>query len=290
MSSLGIFVDRKTLSNSEQLNAIIRCRDAAEELGHRADFIFPTDIDRIPRMDALFIRARTDPMNVTYVAARMAEFHGIPVIDDPRSIRICADKVNMYTHLMQKNVRMPRTVFLPKQEITGDRIAGLFADFGTPLILKEPSTSFSMRVEKVNNPLEFTRVAKRFIHLSDWIVVQEYIESRYDWRIGVLNGKLLYVCKYTIPSVSFKIQASVNGHIVYCGVESVPESEVPEHVIRLGLDAGKAIGNGLYGVDIKDSHGEPCVIEVNDNPSLESGEDNFYPDVYPKIIRHLLPN
>ncbi|MEN6609924.1 MAG: ATP-grasp domain-containing protein [Methanoregulaceae archaeon] len=290
MSSLGIFVDRKTLSNSEQLNAIIRCRDAAEELGHRADFIFPTDIGRIPRMDALFIRARTDPMNVTYVAARMAEFHGIPVIDDPRSIRICADKVNMYTHLMKKSVRMPRTVFLSKQDITDDRIAGLFADLGTPLILKEPSTSFSMRVEKVTNPLEFTRVAKRFIHLSDWIVVQEYIESKYDWRIGVLNGKLLYVCKYTIPSVSFKIQASVNGHIVYCGVESVPESGVPEEVIRLGLDAGKAIGNGLYGVDIKDSHGEAYVIEVNDNPSLESGEDNYYPDVYPKIIRYLLPN
>ena len=26
-----------------------------------------------------------------------------------------------------------------------------------------------------------------------------------------------------IPSVTFKIQASVNGHIVYCGVESMPE-------------------------------------------------------------------
>lgn len=290
MSSLGIFVDRKTLSNSEQLNAIIKCRDAAEEMGHRADFLFPVDIEKIPRMDSLFIRARTDPMNVTFVAARMAQFHGIPVIDDPESIQICADKVNMYTHLMQKNVRMPKTVFLPKQDITEQKIAGLFAELGTPLILKEPSTSFSMRVEKVNSAVEFSRVAKRFIRLSDWIVVQEYIESKYDWRIGVLGGKLLYACKYTIPSVTFKIQASVNGHIVYCGVQSVAEKDVPEHIVALGLAAGKAIGNGLYGVDIKDSHGEAYVIEVNDNPSLESGEEACYPDVYPKIIRHLLPN
>lgn len=289
MSSLGIFVDRKTLSNAEQLNAIIKCRDAAEAMGHRADFLFPVDVGKIPRMDALFIRARTDPMNVTFVAARMAEFHGIPVIDDPRSIRICADKVNMYTHLMKKQVRMPETVFLPRQEISEARTAELFADLGTPLILKEPSTSFSMRVEKVSTPIEFSRVAKRFLRLSDWIVVQEYIESRYDWRIGVLNGKLLYACKYTIPSVTFKIQASVNGHIVYCGVQSVPESEVPEHVVRLGLEAGRAIGNGLYGVDIKDANGKAYVIEVNDNPSLESGEDNYYPDVYPEIIRYLVP-
>ena len=96
MSQLGIFVDRKTLSNSEQLNALIRCRDVAEGMGHDVDFIFPVDINKIPKMDALFIRARTDPLNVTYVASRMASFHGIPVLDDPRSIQICSDKVNMY--------------------------------------------------------------------------------------------------------------------------------------------------------------------------------------------------
>ena len=38
-------------------------------MGHDVDFIFPVDINKIPKMDALFIRARTDPMNVTYVAA-----------------------------------------------------------------------------------------------------------------------------------------------------------------------------------------------------------------------------
>ncbi len=95
MSRLGVFVDRKTLANAGQLNALIRCRDVAEGMGHAVDFIFPVDIQKIRRMDALFIRARTDPMNVTYVAAKMAEFCGIPVIDDPCSIQICGDKVNM---------------------------------------------------------------------------------------------------------------------------------------------------------------------------------------------------
>jgi glutathione synthase/RimK-type ligase-like ATP-grasp enzyme len=288
MSRLGIFVDRKTLSNSEQLNAVIRCRDAAEKMGHTAEFIFPVDIGKIQKMDALFIRARTDPMNVTFVAARMAQFHAIPVIDDPRSIQICADKVNMYSHLMKRKVPMPKTVFLPKRDLAGERIRSLFRELGTPLVLKEPSTSFSMRVEKVTTPGEFLRVARRFIRLSDWIIVQQFIESKYDWRIGVLDGKLLYACKYTIPSLTFKIQASVNGHIVYCGVESVPESVVPSHIIRIGIDAANAIGSGLYGVDIKNNNGDACVIEVNDNPSLESGEDEYYPDVYPKIIGHLL--
>jgi len=289
MSKLGIFVDRKTLANAEQLNALIRCRDVAEGLGHRVDYIFPVDINKIRTMDALFIRARTDPLNSTYVAARMAEFHGIPVIDDPQSIQICSDKINMYSHLIKKKVSLPETVFLSKEDLTQECVDQLFGRLGSPLILKEPSTSFSLRVEKVSTPEEFFRIARRFIRLSDWIVVQQYIESRYDWRIGVLDGRFLYACKYTIPSVTFKIQASVNGHIVYCGVESVPENEIPPHVVKLGIDAANAIGRGLYGVDIKNNNGDACVIEVNDNPSIESGEDDCYPQCFERIVRHLLP-
>jgi len=227
-------------------------------------------------------------MNVTYVAARMAYFHGIPVIDDPESIQICSDKINMYSHLIKKKVSLPKTVFLSKNNLTVERVTRLFDELGTPIILKEPSTSFSLRVEKVTNIAEFFQVARRFIRLSDWIVAQQYIESRYDWRVGVLDGKLLYVCKYTIPSVTFKIQASVNGHIVYCGVESVPPDVVPPPVIRLGIEAANAVGRGLYGVDIKNTNGYAYVIEVNDNPSIESGEDDCYPLVFEQIIGHLL--
>ncbi len=287
MSRLGIFVDRKTLSNSEQLNALIRCRDVAEAKGHGVDFIFPVDIHKIEKVDALFIRARTDPMNVTYVAARMAAFHGIPVIDDPQSIQVCSDKINMYSHLIRNGVKLPETVFLSREDLNVENVTRLFDTLGTPLIVKEPSTSFSLRVEKVSDIAGFFRVARRFIRLSDWIVVQQFIASKYDWRVGVLDGKFLYACKYTIPSVTFKIQASVNGHVVYCGVESVPEQEIPPHVVRLGIEAGTAIGRGLYGVDIKNNNGDAYVIEVNDNPSLESGEDGHYPHVYRKIVNCL---
>jgi len=288
LSKLGIFVNRQTLSSSEQLLAVVKCRDVAERMGHTVDFIFPVDIKKIPKLDALFIRANTDPMNATYVAARMAEMYNVPVIDDPASIRICADKINMYMHLMKNNVAMPKTRFLKNKELDEAEARQLFADLGEPLILKEPSTSFSARVEKVSTPEELLKVARRFFKLSDWIVVQEYIESRFDWRVGVINGRLLYACRYIIPSETFKIQASVNGHIVYCDVESVPADQVPPEVIELGKDAGNAMGRGLYGVDIKESNGKLYVIEVNDNPSLEGGEDAHYPDMFGKIISYLM--
>ncbi|MGE5831882.1 MAG: ATP-grasp domain-containing protein, partial [Methanomicrobiales archaeon] len=168
MARLGLFVDRQTLGNSEQLTALIRLRDSAEEMGHTVYFIFPTEIAKIAKVDGLFIRSRTDPLNISFVAAKMAELRGIPVIDDPESIRVCSDKVNMYLHLMHDGVRIPETVFVGKRDLTEKTAGDLFRNLGTPLILKEPSTSFSLRVEKVHTVPEFLKTAKRFIKLSDW--------------------------------------------------------------------------------------------------------------------------
>jgi len=288
MADLGVFVDRQVMGSSEQLTALIRLREQAEAMGHGVYFIFPVEVRKVARVDGLFIRSRTDPLHISYVAAKIAEFHGIPVIDDPVSIQVCSDKVNMYLHLMEKQVRIPETRFLSKGDITRSGAEDVFSTLGKPVILKEPSTSFSLRVEKVETVDQFLKVARRFIKLSDWIVAQHYLSSSYDWRIGVLDGELLYAAQYIIPSETFKIQDTVNGHLVYCAVRSVPAPEVPRPVIETGLAAARAIGRGLYGVDIKECDGVPYVIEVNDNPSLEGGEDTSYPDLNRRIVAALV--
>ena len=218
----------------------------------------------------------------------MAEERGIPVIDDPASIRVCSDKVNMYLHLMREGVRMPETVFVRKGELTEKTAGEIFLRLGSPLVLKEPSTSFSLRVEKVHTVPEFLKTGRRFIKLSDWIVAQKFIESNFDWRVGVLAGEPLYACQYIIPQETFKIQATVNGHLVYCAVKSQPLDRVPGPILDTAVMAARAIGGGLYGVDIKDQDGTPFVIEVNDNPSLEGGEDEHSPGLYRRIMEHLL--
>ena len=46
------------------------------------------------------------------------------------------------------------------------------------------------------------------------------------------------------------------------------------------------MGDGLYGIDIKEINGEAMVIEINDNPNIDFGvEDAFYgEEVYKSII------
>jgi glutathione synthase/RimK-type ligase-like ATP-grasp enzyme len=58
-------------------------------------------------------------------------------------------------------------------------------------------------------------------------------------------------------------------------------------VIDIGVRAAKPIGDGLYGVDIKQTDSGFMVMEVNDNPNLDHGyEDAVAKDeVWVKLLK-----
>ena len=58
--------------------------------------------------------------------------------------------------------------------------------------------------------------------------------------------------------------------------ETLPTFEVPKAVLDAAIKASAIVGNGLYGVDVKQSNNQVYVIEVNDNPSLESKVEDVY--------------
>ena len=50
------------------------------------------------------------------------------------------------------------------------------------------------------------------------------------------------------------------------------------------------MGDGLYGVDMKETPNGPMVIEVNDNPNIDGGVEDAVlgMELYRRIIAHLL--
>ena len=289
MANLGVFIERYTLTRSEEMGAVLRLGQAAQKMGHRLDILFRSDMYKIPTYDALFIRALTDPLNSSYVASRLAQVQGLRVIDDPQSILICCDKINMYRHLQQAGVPMPETVYLTQADLTIANGVRLLDTMGTPLVLKAPHTSFSMYVDRVSSPDDFVRVGKRFLRRADRLVAQRFISSEFDWRVGVLGGEVLYVCQYLIPKRRWKILTyTEGGRVIWGRVRTFDTSKVNPRLLEVGVQAAKAIGNGLYGVDIKQVEDDFVVIEVNDNPTIAAGEeDRGVPQVYEKLIRYL---
>jgi glutathione synthase/RimK-type ligase-like ATP-grasp enzyme len=58
-------------------------------------------------------------------------------------------------------------------------------------------------------------------------------------------------------------------------------------VVSAALGAANLIGDGLYGVDVKQNADGVYVIEVNDNPNIEAGVEDVYlkGELYSLIIR-----
>ena len=67
---------------------------------------------------------------------------------------------------------------------------------------------------------------------------------------------------------------------------ALPLADVPAAVMQAAVDAGALIGDGFYGVDVKEVDGKAFVIEVNDNPNLDAGcEDTVLGD---ELYRQLM--
>ncbi|HEX3134446.1 MAG TPA: RimK family alpha-L-glutamate ligase [Planctomycetota bacterium] len=289
MARLAIFTERYTIRRAVELTALTNFRIAAAKLGHDCDFLFRSEIMNIPRYDGLLIRALTDSLNTSYVAARLAEVHGLRVIDEPDSIMVCCDKVNMYQHLMRAEVPIPDTCFLTEDEVTIEQAKELFESYGRPLVLKAPNSSFSAYVEKVHDEAAFVKVGKRFLRRADRLVVQQYLPSSFDWRVTILDGKVLFAVKYVMAQGAWKAHdKDTEGRPNICEVVGVEKSQIDPRLIEVALKAGNSIGRSLYGVDLKEIDGSFMVIEVNDNPNIDAGvEDINSPEVYRNVVRHL---
>ena len=109
--------------------------------------------------------------------------------------------------------------------------------------------------------------------------------------MGVLDRQVLYACRYHMVEGHWQIQkAGRAGWRRYGKAEAVALEEVPDAVLDAGLKSASLIGDGLYGVDIKQIGDRVMVMEINDNPSIESGiEDAVVGDaLYAAVMRYFL--
>ncbi|HEX7003461.1 MAG TPA: ATP-grasp domain-containing protein [Trueperaceae bacterium] len=287
MAKLAIFTERYTIRSSVELTALTNFRQAAFELGHQLDFLFKSELKYLRNYDGVLIRALTDPLNATYVVARVAEMNGLRVIDTSESIRICCDKVNMYSRLMAHAVPMPDTRFLDRHEVNAENAAELFETLGMPLVLKAPNSSFSAYVDRATNSESFVKIGRKFLRRADRVVVQQYMPSEFDWRVITLAGRVLAVVKYQFVQDKWKtMERGPAGE--WSRTLPVPREEAEPRLLEVALAAAGAISGSLHGIDIKEVDGEFYVIEVNDNPNIDAGgEDRANSEIYAEIIRHL---
>ncbi len=243
----------------------------AEKLGVEVEPITRRDLPRLAEFDALFIRETTSINNHTYRFARRAVQEGMPVIDDPISMIRCTNKIYLHELMAGNGIAVPPTVIVSgKQDLTAAA-----DEFGFPMVLKVPDSSFSRGVAKVDNAAALAALFKEWYEETDLLLAQKFMPTPFDWRVGVLGGKPLFVCQYMMAKKHWQIvKHRPDGKASEGGWHTPSLGEAPPAVIDVGLRAAQLIGDGLYGVDLKETSDGLVVVEVNDNPNIEHGVED----------------
>lgn len=271
---MAILVDRAEKLPPSNKEAIAKFVKAAAKNGINGEVVTIDEIQNIAYYDALFIRETTAIDHHTYRLASKAERNGLVVIDDPVSILRCCNKVFLHDAFSYQKVPSLRTVVL--HDANESTLNQLEQDFGFPLVLKMPESSFSKGVFKVKDRAELLEKLTDLLQQSALVLAQEFLFTDFDWRIGVLNGRAIYACRYEMARNHWQIyNHSVKRHSSG-GFETLPTFEVPKPVLDAALKASKIIGEGLYGVDVKEKDNKAYVLEVNDNPNIDHKVEDVY--------------
>ena len=283
---VAILWDPKEPESPSNERAIRRFMRAFQEVGFRPEIIGKDDYQWLAEFDALFIRQTTNVNHHTYRFARRAEAEGLVVVDDPSSILKCTNKVYLAELLNHHGVRTPKTHI-----VHPGNIRETFDALGVPLILKQPDSAFSQGVVKADSLAELQVQAARMLERSDLLIAQEFLPTQFDWRVGVFDGAPLFVCKYYMVKKHWQVvQRHHTGRKDEGKDVAVALEDAPRQIVRTAVRAANLIGNGLYGVDLKEAGRKCYVIEVNDNPNVDAGiEDALLKDeLYRRIVEVFL--
>ncbi len=267
---LAILVNPNEKTPPSSAEALARFKEAGQQVGLFVEMITKQDYSRINEYDALFIRETTAVENHTYTFARRAYTEGLVVIDDPWSILRCSNKMFLYERLARNRIPQPRSWILVKGKIQESRLKKL----SFPLVLKLPESSFSQGVYRVDSMDELHLQLKKMFKTVEVVIAQEFVQTAYDWRIGILDNAPLFACKYHMASGHWQIynwKSDEESDDFVGDVETFPIPQVPPQIVQTALRAAACVGDGLYGVDVKDINGKAHVIEVNDNPNIDAG-------------------
>ncbi len=273
---LAILVNNQEKLPPSNTAAIKKFIQAGKNLSVNVEVISPDDYMRLPEFDALFIRETTSIDHHTYRFAKKAESMGLVVVDDPTSIVRCTNKIYLADLFRTNGVPTPKTLILSREQ--PEQVIYATQELGFPIVIKIPDGSFSRGVVKVDS---LEQIQERLVPLfeeSALLLAQEYLYTDFDWRIGILNNKALYACRYYMVKDHWQIYKHAEGNTKTKsgGFDTLPTFEVPRSVLQAALKATKPIGNGFYGVDVKQSGDKAYVIEVNDNPSIETDVEDQY--------------
>lgn len=236
--------------------------------------ILPTPDAIIPRIGA----SRT-----FYGTAMVRHFEMMEVFSTSGNLAIARsrDKLRSLQVLSKNGVDMPRTVFASNKSSAKDVIA---LSGGTPLVLKILEGTQGVGVVLVESEKAAKSVLDAFYGMDVNLLVQEFIEEAggADIRAFVVGGEVVGAMKRQGAEGDFRSNLHQGGKATLYKLNKKEK--------KTALEAAKAMGLGVCGVDMIQSKRGPLVMEVNSSPGLEGIEKSTNINIARKIMEYIAKN
>lgn len=209
---------------------------------------------------------------------RQFEMMNVFTLNESVAIARSRDKLRSLQILAKRGIGLPVTGFAHHTDATASLIKMCG---GAPLVIKllEGTQGVGVVLAETANAAE--SVIEAFKGLNANILVQEFIKEAdgADIRCVVVGGKVVASMKRQAAKGEFRSNLHRGG--------SSQQVKISSDERAVAINAAKAMGLNLAGVDLLRSNHGPVVMEVNSSPGLEGIEQSSKKDVAGTIIEFI---
>ena len=223
------------------------------------------DIEINTFFTVVFVRAGTLDNEIGLALLGTLQNSGCFMINTSRAMATCDNKMSAYTAFERNGINTPRTALVNNEKSIIDahkRIGGKF-----PVIIKTLTGTQGIGVSKVENMESLMSVIQSLWKFKAHLLIQEYLDIKFDVRTVVLNGRIIASTKRIKPKEDFRS----NRHL---GAETEPYI-LNDNEKKVIIAATRATGAYMVGVDHALYDGKIYVLECNGSPGLGSQFQNY---------------
>ncbi|WP_342608158.1 30S ribosomal protein S6--L-glutamate ligase [Vibrio tritonius] len=212
---------------------------------------------------------------------RQFEMMGVYPVNESVAISRSRDKLRSMQLLSRKGIGMPITGFASKPDDVKDLLDMVS---GAPVVIKLLEGTQGIGVVLAETRTAAESVIEAFMGLKANIMVQEYIKEAggADIRCFVIGDKVIAAMKRQGAEGEFRSNLHRGGTASL--IKITPQER------KTAIEAAKAMGLNVAGVDLLRSERGPLVMEVNSSPGLEGIEAATGKDIAGMIIEFIEKN
>lgn len=204
------------------------------------------------------------------------EYKNVKVINSLNTAIITGNKMFTTLVLQKHNIPTPKTIVA----FTSETAMKVFREeFGGKAVLKPVSGSWGRMVALLNDEAAAQAVLEDRDYMYPMYQVyymQEYVNRPpRDLRIFVIGDEVVTGIYRYQPESDWRTNTARGGKAVKC--------EITEEIRELALKAAKAVGGGVFGVDMMESPNGLIVHEVNNTTEFKNTVPATGVDI-PKLI------